>query len=522
VTLDQTDQIDNLRETLRREAQPIEPVGLGAETVQRRGRHRRHRGRAVVAAGAATCVACLGVAVVQRGETPHSVAVASNAGAATPKLAFRVVNGTVSFAVTHFTSATGVTYALSTAPGVAGQATSANPDQAIYRTRDGEHWSAADQHASWISDLAEHDGVLYAIGTAPGVADADQVTYRVGTSHDDGAAWTDSDLPFDLSAPTANVALNRSSVVQIASGPSATVALLTEQFSPDLDAFVTARAAGHPAATTNQTAAGFDIVDTSACNSPNKQAAINGAADPTARANECTHPPVLGTISWSDIGLRGPSDLFGQQVLVSTDGSHWTSAPGPSNGFVRDLVATDDGFLLLDDSFTPIAGTLGGRSSTKLFSSPDARTWTQVGIPADLTVQAIAGNRIVGYDESGAVHTSADGGTTWNTTDVGALLPAGMPHAAPWIMDAGPLGFAVVVTADANEQAGRRGHEYLLFSTDGTSWSTSDLAAAGAPAGANPMLATVGSDHIGVDYESAGPTPGGPMKITTVLATPTR
>ena len=72
------------------------------------------------------------------------------------------------------------------------------PDQAIYSTSDGEHWTTADQHKSWIADLTEHDGVLYAIGSAPG-ATANDVTYQLATSHDGGRAWTDSNLPSDLS-----------------------------------------------------------------------------------------------------------------------------------------------------------------------------------------------------------------------------------------------------------------------------------------------------------------------------------
>ena len=120
------------------------------------------------------------------------------------------------------------------------------------------------------------------------------------------------------------------------------------------------------------------------------------------------------------------------------------------------------------------------------------------------------------------MQTSTDGGTTWTATNVGAQLPAGAPAATAQITDAGPLGFAVVVTADANPKDQQRGHDYLLFSTDGISWSTSDLAAAGAPADAYPMQVIVGADHIGVDYEGPGAAANGPMKITTLLATPKR
>ena len=136
-----------------------------------------------------------------------------------------------------------MTYALSTAPGTAGSA--AQPGQAIYRTTDGEHWTIADQGQPWITDLAERGGVLYAVGTAPGAATADDIRYRVGTSHDGGKEWSETDLPFADNAPSATVPMQRSASVQIARGSSSTVALLTEQFWPNLDALVAERAAGH-------------------------------------------------------------------------------------------------------------------------------------------------------------------------------------------------------------------------------------------------------------------------------------
>ena len=78
------------------------------------------------------------------------------------------------------------------------------------------------------------------------------------------------------------------------------------------------------------------------------------------------------------------------------------------------------------------------------------------------------------------------------------------------------------MTADGNTKDADPGQNFLLSSTDGINWKASDLAAAGAPAGAAPFQVTVGADHISVDYQSAGATPNGPMKTTTLLATPTR
>ena len=200
--------LDELRATLHRETQHIHPVGAGADAVRRRGVRRRHRGRAVVAVGAATCVAGIGVTIAERGRTPQSVAVAarSGGGSATPTLAFRVVDGTVESATTHFTTAAGVTYELSTAPGVA--PVGAQPAQAIYTTSDGEHWKTALPDSS-ISDLSENGGVLYAVSTAPG-DNAAGVQYQAATSNDGGTAWSETALPFDLSTPTATVPITRS------------------------------------------------------------------------------------------------------------------------------------------------------------------------------------------------------------------------------------------------------------------------------------------------------------------------
>ena len=527
-----TNQIDQLRHALHREAKDIEPVSLGLEHVVSRGRRRRNRGRALVAVGTATCVAGVGVTLLERGSgAPHRVAVAASgqsSAAATPTLEFRAVDGTVSHSTSHFTTAAGVTYALSTAPATDPQSSNPGfPGQAIYSTSDGEHWDTADQGRAWITDLSERGGVLYAIGTAPGAASPADLRYRVGTSHDGGTAWNDTELPFDLSAPSANVSLYRSSSVHIASSPTATVALLTEQFSPNLDAMVAARTAGHPSVEPRQTAAGFSLLDVSACAAAKVKIARK---DPTALADlkaragvKCTDPPVLGTITWSDLGLGGPGDLTREEMLVSTDGTHWSSAPAPATTSVRDLSADANGFLLLAGDETPM-GSFPGTSpvSSTLLRSTDARVWTKVNTPPGLSVEAIAGERVVAYDPSGKVQTSTDGGNTWNPTDTKALLPAGAPAGSIATVDAGPLGFAVVVAADDRAKAPAASHDYLLFSADGINWTTSDLAADGEPADAYPTQLTVGADHVSVDYEAPGPKPGGPMKTTTLLATPKR
>jgi len=360
------------------------------------------------------------------------------------------------------------------------------------------------------------------------------VNYLVGTSHDGGKQWADTNLPFDDSAPTATVSLSRSASVHIARNASTTVALLTEQFYPDLDAMVAARTAGHQNVSTQQTADGFDMIDASSCVAA-KQAAIaagTGAKDAPATTTvpatpsgapaeaNCNTPPVLGTITWSDLGLHSAADLTRQQMVVSTDGTHWDQVTAPAAGFVSDLVASGDGFLLLADSGRTFTGAVPEIEST-LMRSSDARTWTNVPLPTGLSVQAISGNRAIGVVD-GVIQASNDGGATWTATNSHVKLPAGQTGTAAdtaVTVDAGPLGFAAVVNAETN---GTPAHDYLLFSTDGVTWSTSDLATAGMPANTYLSQVIVGADHIGIDFQGAVGTANTPTKTTTLLATPER
>jgi hypothetical protein len=516
-------QLDQVRDALRRETEQLQPVGLEIEDVKRRGGRRRNRSRALVAVATVTCLAGVGVAVTQRDSGGRNVVdIAAASSTPPPALQFRVVDGEIGFA-THFTSSDGVTYALSTAPGVA--ANPALPGQAIYSTRDGETWTTADQHQAWISDLAVGGGVLYAIGTAPGEGNA--VTYNIGTSDDGGQRWTIGHVPFTESTPNATVELSRSASVQVARSASATVALLTEQFFPNVDALVAARTAGHENVSINQTDAGIEMLDLGACAAAKAGAGADGSPTTISppdvgqrlAVQGCDNPPSLGTITWSEMGLNSAADLVRQQLLVSTNGTDWSPGTAPETGFVTDIQASGSGFLLLADTRRALTGPVPGPQVT-LMRSSDARSWTSVPVPGDVGVQSIAGDRIIGTDGNGIVRASADGGATWTSTDVRAQLPSAS-NAGVAMTDAGPLGFAIVANADRSLRGGQNADDYLLFSTDGVTWSTHNLATAGTPANAYPSQLTVGADHIAIDYqESNGPDV--PMKTKTVLATPTR
>ena len=69
--------------------------------------------------------------------------------------------------------------------------------------------------------------------------------------------------------------ISRESSALIASGATTSVAVLNENFSPDLDSLVAAVAGDRSNVTTTMTANGYDIVDMSACEN-----SIAGAARP--------------------------------------------------------------------------------------------------------------------------------------------------------------------------------------------------------------------------------------------------
>ncbi|CAN5835229.1 hypothetical protein BH23ACT5_BH23ACT5_23040 [soil metagenome] len=88
-------------------------------------------------------------------------------------------------------------YALSTAPGTSWEAfPDGNVPKAIYASSDGRTWTAYPLETPWVSGIGAHDGLLYAVGTAPGAAEG-SVNIQVGVSQDDGALFETVSLPTD-------------------------------------------------------------------------------------------------------------------------------------------------------------------------------------------------------------------------------------------------------------------------------------------------------------------------------------
>src|SRR5262249_35450126 len=123
----------------------------------------------------------------------------------TPDLAWRSVDGTVLYDNAHFTTAKGVTYALSTAPG-APQSANGVMAQELYSTHDGIDWTHTSLGADpWVVDLTESNGVLYAVGTGPGAQGG--IDYKLSTSSNSGTNWDDTPIPVSFTPPAASVHL---------------------------------------------------------------------------------------------------------------------------------------------------------------------------------------------------------------------------------------------------------------------------------------------------------------------------
>jgi hypothetical protein len=556
-----------LRDALRAGSTELHLHGAGPDAARRRAHRRRHRARRGLAAAGVVGLVGAGITAWDHRPTDDTlVSLGGGAehgdGAPAPELVWRVIDGTVAFSDVHLSTVDGVTYALATAPGPAETDAGDRPvPRAVYRTRDGERWEVAtvDGGGNWIADLSERDGVLYAVGTAPGATDAD-VAFRLGQSRDGGARWEETTLPFELPTPHANVPLSRSSDVQVATAPGATVVAVSERYWPELqDLLATRFGADRLLAAKQSGPDGFVVVDLTDCKGERAPTAVTVGAEgsvPEAKAEradtgggggpstdaaaakavsvaggaDATVPPTpdgapaggcepraVGTLGWADLGLTGPGDLVGRAVLVRRDGGGWepASLPLTPGDELVGLEATATGFIAV------VQAADGGRGS-EVWASADGLSWAlRSTAPAGAGFLSVSGDRLLATGKAAErLTTSADGGRTWAEVPLSDLVPGG-PAGETVVAgsDAGPLGFAVLVVSVGDRKEGGPTAARLLFSQDGVSWSTTELASVGAPAGAWPSQVTVGADHVAVNF--GGDVKGtGDAASTVLLATP--
>jgi len=505
-----------LRDILRRDAAELVVVGPGPDPARRRAVRRKRRGQSGVVLVSAAGLVGGTLAVIETRAPGHGSGprVATQPGTPTSDLAWRAVDGTVLVNGQTFTTAAGVTYALSTAPGSKPSVDNGTAPQELYSTHDGVTWTHTSLGAApWVRDLTESKGVLYAVGTGPG-AQAGSVDYRLSTSSDGGAQWDDTSLPIQFTTPKSSVKLTLSRSVHVARGAHATVVMAKVSYYADVSGVI-----GNDTPY-NETSDGVQVLGQQSCL---KQTGMTTAPAAGSGPGGCSYQ-VVSTHPWSDFGITDPAALHQQQALVRDDGGAWSKVDLPSdlNSSVLDVTATTNGFLMAEQT----AGANGAGSRVQLWSSPDGRAWTPLtdGVP-NFDTASIAGDRVIAVDTgSSSVYVSNDAGLTWvGTQNLAALLPTGAaiePYGV--ISGAGPLGYAVVVRTGTQNHIE---HVYLLHSGDGATWKVTDLGAEGAPANGMLSSVSVGADHIDVSYEVAqGTLPDGApasYKLVELLGTPT-
>jgi hypothetical protein len=529
---------DVLRDALQADAAELQPVGPGPDHARDRAFRRKRRFQSgVVALGAIVLVGgTLGVIETRSSGTTPRVATqpATTTDTSTPDLAWKSIKGTVLFAEHEFTTADGVTYAISTAPGSKG--TGAPQPQELYSTHDGEWWANKSLGATpWVADLAESKGVLYALGTGPG-AQPGSTDYKVSTSSNGGAQWKDESIPVSFTAPASDVPLSKSTSVHIARGEHTTVVIATATFWPDVS-----KVLGKDTPT-QTTATGVDVLDMSGCKEMRK-AAASGTADPKAVAAGVCRKKVLSSHPWREFGITDAKALHQQQAVVRDDGGTWQTVDLPSgaDASVADVAATSNGFVMVDS--VPSTSGLG---SVQILTSTDGRSWAPLAgqVPA-VDMVSISGDRLIGVDNAASkLYVSNDAGSTWIAApDLAGLLPGNDP-VEPYNTTAGvgPLGFAAVVRTGGSEngaggpaggtttntlapptRAEVAAHTYLLHSSDGVSWKVTSLADVGAPPQGSFSSLNVGADHIDLSFQSDVAGADGAIsasKLTTLIGTP--
>ena len=221
---------DAMRDGLAADASRFDIGGPDLAKVHAAARRHRRRNRALTSAATALAVVAAGVgirtSVDRAGPTNERIVVGGPgtpsvmAGAARDRMTLVPSTSTWKADVVPYGQGLGATMshvrgdgglvALSTAPGTAAGADGVIDDQDrwMYRSDDGVHWTgramsgAGTDGGRWLVDLDHRGNRIVGVGTAPATAPIGAAIRAgdlvVSTSADEGAAFHDTVLPFDL------------------------------------------------------------------------------------------------------------------------------------------------------------------------------------------------------------------------------------------------------------------------------------------------------------------------------------
>jgi hypothetical protein len=526
---------DTLRRQLHEQAGAVPLPDRRPERAATRARARRRHRLATAGAGVAVLLAGAAAVAVSGDDRPDSVSMAGPGLAGLPQvgpvdLDWQVTDGGLSPSRTDtFQDATGTVYALSTAPGEAGD--EEEPARALYRLGDDGAWVPVvlDGSRPRLADASAVGDVIYAVSTAP-VAGSNATTAVLSTSGDGGDTWSSEDVA-PVAPPSDVIAWDSHQVAGVESVGDTTLAIVTTVFTPNVaqlfpesvgtgmsveerpEGLALVRPAGGTSGPPTTLVA---TPDDPAADPPAAEAGVEASGAQGALTEQ--EMEVVRVVTWAEMGLDGPGQTRTTAQAFRNAGEGWEPVEGDLAG---QLAGTSSVRLdVAADQFLITVWDANGRLPRTL-RSPDGATWSEVASPTGGDIVA-AGQALVALPDPASVEpldalqASADGGATWEPVDLG---PAGLPEGGSIMTyDGGPLGLALVM---ADEDGASQS---VAVTADLSSWTVTpltDIAGGLDPSGgsAQPF---VGADRVLVTVVESDLASEGPPRSRTAVGTPVR
>ncbi len=384
---------DRLHRYLSARAQSISLPVADSSGIVVRATRRRHRRRTLSGVAALAVLATGGALLAtQRPEgNPVEAIGAAAPGVVDSTLEWTVVEPDIGLGFSRSTTTTGdgALYSLSTAPGPADYTDSSTDMRArLYRSDDGAEWSEIDLPDDlWASSLASDDGRLYALGTAP-AGGARRVVVR--STDDGGGSWSDQAVVSpELDDLQARFPGQLTLEPRFATGADGLLATVVVRAVPDLNALVPGFAASGGV---NLTSTGVDVLAVPpgceptgsggmACLSETEVVPPSTPSPVGPDGGDERRQEVIASYSWQELGLDPTlrTHLGGRMyTFLSTDGRLFEpvglTVGAADVAFAWPVVADDGIYRVFVTSVSPPAGGEATPTTTAL-RSIDGRTW---------------------------------------------------------------------------------------------------------------------------------------------------
>ena len=367
------------------------------------------------------------------------------------------VDGTLAYVDRITASSDGSFYALSSAPGRGFDVWP--PVRAVYHSVDGETWDFAVLDGEiGAKDLAERNGILYLIGTAPSVGGfGDAPTVVVSASADAGITWDQSSLPTVAAPPQGVGDVGGTEMsLHLATSGSGLVAVVQTNFWIDFWQLVPPEALGE-GRDVRPTGDGVEIIDYAVFEQLDLECAAAGGFDDSVAVEDLPEPcrqlatgevegAVVDTLTWEELGLAGGQPVF-SEVFLSADGDSWEAIDSPFNAG-----RTMSGLYPLANGY--VATQWSEFGGVDIWTSSDGRTWeVATGVPSfDWVIAAGtvgADDVILGSVRGSVAAAWSDGGGGWGEVAIPMMLDPAPPQSTwPSAGAVGPLGVFVVLQSD--------------------------------------------------------------------------